>query len=67
MNRILYLLVGIGFAVAVVAAFFEQQTVGHLKISETGLALAALFIFALAFAAFVLTYTRWGRRTRWRD
>lgn len=66
MDRILYLLVGIGVAIAMTAAFSERQTVGRLKISETDMAIAALFVFVLAYAAFALRHTRWGRRVRWR-
>lgn len=66
MNRILYLLVGIGVALAMLSAFVERQTTARFKISEMDLAAAAVFVFALAFATFVMQHTRWGRRMRWR-
>jgi branched-subunit amino acid ABC-type transport system permease component len=62
MNGILYFLVGGAIACAIVLAFLQQQDVG--RISSTDVAVAVLFVSALAAAAHFLTYTRWGRRLR---
>lgn len=65
MNRILYVLIGGGVAIAMASAFFARQDLG--KISERDVALTAVSIAILAGAAFVLTQTRWGRRLSWRS
>ena len=66
MDRILYVLIAGSVAAAIISAFFGESASGRLRISEVGLASAALFIWALACAAFVMMHTRWGRRMQWR-
>jgi hypothetical protein len=61
MNGILYFLVGGGLACAIVLAFLQKQDVG--KISSTDVAVAVLFVSALA-AAHFLAYALWGGRLR---
>jgi hypothetical protein len=65
-NSILYVLVGGCVAVVIVLRFLEKEAAGRIRIDEINLAVAALFIAALAGSAFVLKNTRWGRRLRWR-
>jgi hypothetical protein len=60
MNGILYFLIGGAVACAIVLAFFQKQDLG--RISSTDVAVTVLFVCALAAAAHVLTYSRWGRR-----
>lgn len=64
MNRILYILIGVGVAAAMVSAFGTRP--GFRPIGEVDVALTAAFIWLLAFAAFILKHTRWGRRIVWR-
>jgi ABC-type transport system involved in cytochrome bd biosynthesis fused ATPase/permease subunit len=56
MNGILYSLVGGAITSAIVLAFLHKKDVG--RISSTDVAIAVLFVSALAAAA----YSRWGRR-----
>lgn len=62
MNGILYLLIGGCVAGAIAVAFFQKQDIG--KISSTDAFVATLFISALAGAAYILMYSRWGRKVR---
>ncbi|MGX9392169.1 hypothetical protein ACWX0K_22345 [Nitrobacteraceae bacterium UC4446_H13] len=64
MDRILYVLVGIGVAAAMISAFGTRP--GFRPVGEVDVAVTAAFIWLLAFAAFILKHTRWGRRIDWR-
>lgn len=64
MDRILYILIGVGVAAAMVSAFGTRP--GFRPIGEVDVAVTAAFIWLLAFAAFILKHTRWGRRIVWR-
>lgn len=64
MDRILYILIGVGVAAAMVSAFGTRP--GFRPVGEVDVALTAAFIWLLAFAAFILKHTRRGRRIVWR-
>lgn len=65
MDRILYVLIGIGVAAVMVSAFGTRP--GFRPVGEVDVAATAAFIWLLAFAAFILRHTRWGRRIVWRS
>jgi hypothetical protein len=64
MDRILYILVGVGVAAAMVSAFGTRP--GFRPIGGIDVALVAVLIAGFAVATFILKRTRWGHRIDWR-
>ena len=64
MDRILYILVGLGVAAAMLSAFGTRR--GFRPIGEVDVALLAALIACFAVATFILKRTRWGHRIDWR-
>ncbi|MBR1228306.1 hypothetical protein JQ600_25845 [Bradyrhizobium sp. AUGA SZCCT0176] len=62
MNGLLYVLAGGCLAGVIALAFFQKQDIG--KIGSTDVFVTLLFLSALAGAACILTYSRWGRKLR---
>jgi hypothetical protein len=60
MNGLLYLLAGGCLAGVIALAFFQKQDIG--KIGSTDVFVTLLFLSALAGAACILVYSRWGRK-----
>ncbi|MGB5901844.1 MAG: hypothetical protein WBF99_21060 [Xanthobacteraceae bacterium] len=64
MDRILYILVGVGVAAAMVSAFGTRP--GFRPIGGVDVALVAVLIAGFAVATFILKRTRWGHWIDWR-
>ena len=64
MNRILYFLIGVSAAGVTALAFLQHHDLA--KVTSTEALTAFAFPLALAAAACVLVYSRWGRRLRQR-